>query len=204
MELRVGVALVTILIAIAAGLTQRNANQLRVDSQRVAHTQTVLDLTSSVLLAVVDAETGQRGFLITGRDEYLAPYDAALARLNALMTSLRDETRDDPSQQVRIRTLAILVGKRLALLKEGIALRRQSPEAELAFFSTGRGKVAMDAIRAQIRIMQDEERALLRDRERSSARAFAVAVTSALLTAIFGWLALGALVALMRRSLLAQ
>ena len=77
-----------LLVAIAA-LTYRNTRQLNEDARWVAHTNEVLDLTGEVLLAIVDAETGQRGFLLTGRDEYLEPYNSALQRFEGLLATLK-------------------------------------------------------------------------------------------------------------------
>ena len=65
----VGAGLFAALLVAIAVLTYRNTSQLSEDARWVAHTNEVLDLTGEALLAVVDAETGQRGFLLTGRDE---------------------------------------------------------------------------------------------------------------------------------------
>ena len=78
----IGGGLVLALLVLIVGLTYRNTRQLNEDTRSVAHTHEVLNLTSDVMLTLVDAETGQRGFLITGKDEFLQPYDAALLRLD--------------------------------------------------------------------------------------------------------------------------
>src|SRR4029077_17419384 len=78
----VGIGLVVALLVVNAGLAYRNTRQLLEDAGSVAHTHEVLDLTSDVLRTLVDAETGQRGFLITGKKDFLEPYQQALARLD--------------------------------------------------------------------------------------------------------------------------
>src|SRR5262245_41302145 len=98
----VGVGLLVALLVGNAGLAYRNTRQLLEDAGWVAHTQEVLDLTSDVLRTLVDAETGQRGFLITGKDTFLEPHQQALARPDQQVRTLKDKTKDNPRQQSRI------------------------------------------------------------------------------------------------------
>src|SRR5207237_9895335 len=101
------------------------------------HTHDVLDRTSDVLRILVDAETGQRGFLITSKESFLEPYQQALARLDQRVRTLKDKTQDNPRQQARIEELEGLTAERLALLQKGIDLRRKSAEEAQAFIATG-------------------------------------------------------------------
>ena len=89
----VATGLVVALLVTIAALTYRNTQQLNEDAGWVGHTHDVLDLTSDVLLALVDAETGERGFIITGRDSYLEPYNAAVRRLDGLMGACKTRPR---------------------------------------------------------------------------------------------------------------
>src|SRR5260221_14568250 len=99
----VAIGLIVALLVLTAALNYRNTWQLNEDAGWVAHTHEVLDLTSDVLLTIVDAETGERGYLISsGRDEFLQPYDAAVARLDQRLAALKDKTQGHPSQQDRI------------------------------------------------------------------------------------------------------
>ena len=75
-----GIGFLIALLLVIAALNYRNTYQLNEDSAWVAHTHEVLDLTSNVLRTLVDAETGVRGFVITGNEVSLQPYDAALKR----------------------------------------------------------------------------------------------------------------------------
>jgi len=112
---------VVALLVVIPVLTYRNTNQLNEDARWVAHTQEVLGHTADVLLTLVDAETGQRGFIITGKDDFLQPYNAALGRLDERLAKLKDKTQDNPRQQDNIRKLKAMTTKCLALLEEGIA-----------------------------------------------------------------------------------
>src|ERR1700730_10028629 len=84
-----GIGLVVALLAVNAGLAYRNTRQLNEDAGWVAHTHEVLDLTADVLLTLVDAETGQRGFLLTGKEDFLEPYHQALLRLDQQVRTLK-------------------------------------------------------------------------------------------------------------------
>src|SRR5438105_3472506 len=90
----VGIGLVVALLVVNAGLAYRNTRQLLEGADGVAHTHEVLDLTGDVLRTVVDAETGQRGFLITSKEDFLEPYQQALARLDQQVRALKDKTKD--------------------------------------------------------------------------------------------------------------
>ena len=199
-----GALFASLLIAIAA-LTYRNTSVLNADAGWVAHTNQVLDLTSEMLLALVDAETGQRGFLLTGRDEYLEPYSAAVKRLDGLFSTLKYETRDNSSQQDRIARLTELTATRLAGMEQAIAERRKSEEKARQAMLTGVAKAQMDAIRELIGEMRLHEQGLLACRgESQSRRAYDMAVTSGIVTVLLGLGLVAAVVWLIHRSILAR
>jgi len=199
-----GIGLVVAVLVVNAGLTYRNTNRLDEDAGWVGNTHEVLDLTANVLLTLVDAETGQRGFLVTGHDEFLQPYAAAVNRLDGQMATLKDKTRDNDRQQARIAELEQMTAEQLALLKQGIELRRQSAQEAQAFLLTEKGKSQMDAIRELVAQMEREEHDLLEVRQRQSSHTYRVAITTGLLTAFLGLLVVGAFVWLVERSLSAR
>jgi len=200
----IGVGLLVASLLLIAGLTYRNTRQLNEDATWVTNTQVVLNLTSDVMLTMVDAETGMRGFLITGQDEYLQPYDAALVRLDGLVAELKGATKDDSGQHTRITKLEEMTAARMGYLRQVIGLRRKSAEESSAFIATGEGKAQMDAIRQHIAEMRNVENESLKDRGSRTATTYQVAVVTGLLTAVLGLVAVGLLVWLMRRSLSAR
>jgi signal transduction histidine kinase len=104
------------------------------------------------LALVVDAETGQRGYLLTGKDEYLAPYTAALPKFDGAFKKLRELLRElgSESQRDSVGRFNQSVGKKLAELEAAIALyRKDGPQAAQALLDTGIGKRMMDEIRAE-------------------------------------------------------
>jgi PAS domain S-box-containing protein len=199
-----GVGLVLAVLLVSAAVTYRNTWQLDEDARWVVHTHQVQDLTAEVLLDLVDAETGERGFLITGKDGFLQPYDDALTRLDERLARLKQETEDNERQQVRIQQLRGMIASELALLKQGIDIRRKSADEARAFTAGGKGKKQMDAIRVLVAQMKLEENRLLEDRERRSKRAYQVAVGTGIVTALAGLASVAAFVSLLRRSLAAR
>src|ERR1700674_3250807 len=84
--------------------------------------QLMLDETAARL---VDAETGQRGYLLTGDDSYLEPYHAAIRNLDRVVSHLKDLTSDNPNHQKRILALEPLVERKIAELQRTIDLRKE-------------------------------------------------------------------------------
>jgi PAS domain S-box-containing protein len=200
----VGVGLVTVMLVVNAALTYRSTRQLNEDAGAVARTHEVLDLIDDVLLALVDAETGERGFLLTGQEEFLQPYQRALPRLRDRLGWLRAKTADNPSQTDRVKRLEGLTALRVALLGERIDLRRQHAKDPGALAAAEKGRGQMEAIRGLVAEMKEEEEGLLLARVRQSDAAYAAAVTTGLLTAASGLAAVAAFVLLVNRSLAAR
>ena len=136
----------------------------------------ILDATATLLLSLEDAESGQRGFLLTGSDRYLEPYRQALSRVPASLDALSraEDRRGLPSQLQRIARLKALVRDKMDELAKTIELRRSRElEAARALVSSDRGKGAMDAIRstcAEIQTAGDDQ--LLRQREQVRVSAY--------------------------------
>ncbi len=132
-------------------------------AQRVAgalELQSALYETQSL---VVDAETGQRGFLLTGREEYLVPYRDALPKIEQTGTRLRELARTigTPELQDSATRLNVLIGKRLAEMEATLALYdRSGRDVALELMNTGIGRRTMDEIRAQVAVMVTQQRDL--------------------------------------------
>jgi PAS domain S-box-containing protein len=118
------------------------------DARREARqTEQIVATTASLLSSLKDAETGQRGYLLTGRAEYLEPYDSALSVLRHDLEQLNAEVTR-PENRARMPRLEELVESKLAELRKTIDLRRTAGgEAALNIVLLGQGKVIMDQIR---------------------------------------------------------
>ena len=113
-----------------------------------------------------DAETGQRGYIVTGEDRYLDPYRSATAAIDGKLRDLKELTADNPAQQRRLETLGPLVSQKLGELKETIDLRRdKGVDAARQVVLSDRGKTLMDQIRGVLAEMENEEFELLRRRD---------------------------------------
>src|SRR5207244_7771294 len=96
-----GFALVAAVVTANAGLSYWNVRTLAATDRWVIHTFEVLTELEDTLSLLKDAETGQRGYLLTGRDRYLEPYRDAVDRIPAKLDRLKELTADNPRQQAR-------------------------------------------------------------------------------------------------------
>jgi len=122
----------------------------------------ILDANASLVDLLKDAEIGQRGYLLTGKPEYLAPYDAALAGIPGELDALGTSLQADPRQYHTFQELHRSVLDKLAELRTTIDLyRSRGAAAALPEVDSGRGKQLMDVIRATSREIAQVENARL-------------------------------------------
>jgi CheY-like chemotaxis protein/CHASE3 domain sensor protein len=164
-------------IALFSYTSLRETAQLRAG---VTHAVAVVDALQTLQAMLVDAETGQRGFLITGDEAYLEPYAAAQVGLPAALATARTLVAADPEQRARFEVIAEATTERLSILERTIALRRGGDaEAAAALIRGGRGKALMDRLRGSVAAMLVPERAALQalQAEREVAAAQSLRVT---------------------------
>ncbi len=101
-KLIIGFALGPVILAIIGWVAYTNTIALVDSLNRQQHSYQVLQQAEVVSKLLVDAETGQRGFLLAGAERYLQPYTAAVAALGSNFTRLADLTADNPRQQARL------------------------------------------------------------------------------------------------------
>ena len=127
----------------------------------------VLYHSEQVLSLTVDLEAGQRGFGLTGIEEFLEPTSRASEQLLSHTQSLREITRDNPAQTTRARELEALVRQKIKFTSEAVNARRVGGiEGALAINSSLTGKHLTDDIRRTIKEMQDVENHLVEERTR--------------------------------------
>jgi len=109
-----------------------------------------------------DAETGERGYIITGNESYLEPYNNAINRLPLAIRKMEERVQNDPSRRVFTETLRPLIDKKLAHIASTVEARRtQGSEAAVAKVADNNGKTLMDQIREQMaNIYADEDQQL--------------------------------------------
>jgi len=138
-------------------------------SSWVDHTYEVVSLIDKTITHFKDAETGQRGYLLTGNPSYLEPYQSGTANISSTLSRARDLTIDNPRQQRRVAQIERLSRAKLLELQETIDYYNAgNQDKALELVLTDRGKQAMDDIRAVIREMKAEEESLLVSRKLES------------------------------------
>jgi len=168
-KVRIGLAILFIVL-LANGLASYRATQtLIANEQRVAHSHQVIGEIESILSTIKDAETGERGYLITGSEDFLAPYNDALAQIDRQVKHFEVLTADNPRQQARIPTLRQKIADRLAILKRGIEIHRSGDAAGAQQLTKeGPGRQAMDELRLLAADMEADENIELQQRAEES------------------------------------
>jgi methyl-accepting chemotaxis protein len=159
---------ITAAVALASGLgSYLQVKGLVNASNWNTHTYQVLETTSAISSGLKDAETGQRGFVITGQDGYLEPYLKGRSDVNAALEQFRSLTSDNPQQQLRAQAIRELVEGKFQEMQQTIDLRRGADgfNAAQAVVLSNKGKAAMDNIREKLTEAEANERSLLVERE---------------------------------------
>lgn len=178
-----GGLVLAILVASAVELRREfgGAARLRAEVGRSYDTRSRIQ---SVFSLMQDAETGQRGFIITGDERFLEPYDRALREMDGALAELQRRLADDPAQSREVAALRTLVGRKRDTMERTVELRTDGDVgAAMAIVSSGEGKIAMDGIREVVeRMIRQEAAALDQLAQRSEGR---TRRTEALVAALF-------------------
>ena len=194
--------LVALLLIVLGMVTWWNTNRLVDAALWVEHTRDVMADLDSLVLSLKDAESSQRGYIITGLPSYLEPYRADEASFDPTLGRLRQLLADNPDQARNLQRLQQLVSERRSILKKDLELRDQAGiEAAAASIASGEGKERMEAIRSLVGQMQSNERLLLHERRTNTANLGRIAVVTVSLGAVLLFAFLAAIWILVRRDL---
>ncbi|KPG01045.1 chemotaxis protein [Rhodopseudomonas sp. AAP120] len=176
------------LVSIAAyGLIARNLAILAQNNDMTTHTYKVMENAKMIVSAMVDGETGVRGYLISGEDKFLDPYRASDKLFRTSWDEAKKLTSDNPAQQNRLDQIAASAADwRSNVAEREIALMKnpQTVNEARALETSGAGKKAMDAIRGHVRDLVDAEAALLSVRAEGAAAALSSSYTAIILSAV--------------------
>ncbi|RXK87441.1 response regulator [Filimonas effusa] len=154
---------VSLLLLIVSSVASYNSIVNLIDSTKwVTHTYNVIDGLNSCMSYLKDAETSQRGFLLTGREDFLKPYQGAYDSVLARINDVSVLTADSEAQQANVNKLKELVTGRFNQLSILIDKKRNDEAIVLADLE--KGKSFMDDTRALVRKMRKQEEALLAER----------------------------------------
>jgi len=164
-RIQVGFGIAVAIIVAVGAASLRSTDATVSGAHWVAHTLQVRAELEAGFADLMEAETGVRGYVITGDTSYLAPYRFARATLSSRLRGLRALTADNPAQQRRLDSLDALVATRLERFQWTVETRRTGgPAAAGRAVIGGRGKELMQQVRGLVRQMEDDEERLLAER----------------------------------------
>lgn len=168
-KIAAGYLLALLMLLIIGVISYRNISGLVNTNQLEKHTYQVLEKTELLISLLKDAESGQRGYIITGNESYLEPYNLALASIDKAFLDLEKLVIDNPTQQNRLNLLRPLIDNRIAITKELVLVRKDKGlDATIPLVLQGKGKEIMDNIRKLIADIKAEEANLLAQRTKEA------------------------------------
>lgn len=167
----------------------QSVGTLATNASLVAHSWQVVHQVERVLGSAVDAETGERGYLISGSDSFLEPYSVARRDLPGELDHLQALIADDPVQLERTRDLRASLDRRMLVLQRAVDMRRHGgPDLSAPLLISGPGKVEMDHVREVCDAMEAEEDRLLAIRTTSTHSSMRRAETAVIIVSVLDFL----------------
>ncbi|MGB7844186.1 MAG: PAS domain S-box protein [Candidatus Acidiferrum sp.] len=164
--MRFGFSLAAVTLALVGTLSYLSVLRYRQDSGMVNHTHQVLNTLAEVVSSLTSAESAQRGYLVTGQQEYLPTYQATVHEVEQQLQRLRQLTADNPTQQQNLNALEPLVAERLKQMQQRLELRRvRGLEAAQSDMVAHGAKNVRDSIGVLVKNIENEEDRLLAERE---------------------------------------
>lgn len=185
-----------------AYITLLNIATLRTNTTLISHSHNVTNLLEKTMNVLVDAETGERGYLASKNSLYLQPYTIALPLISDYQTELQLLTRDNPIQQKNTVQLRSETNMRVDLLKKTILLIQSgATDSEAINTNEVQGKKVMDDIRTIIDNMQTQENTRLAQQEQMTAQSYLAIYIITALTTFFNIFLVILVFALVRKEL---
>lgn len=168
-KILVGFIACTFLLLVVAIIALRNSQQFIDTNAWVNHTHQTLYELEQVLENAVNESAGARGFIITGDKNYLDPYNDSRIKLGQHLKKVTDLTSDNPTQQRNLKALSQSIDTFQKILENYIDTRQQQGFAQAQTLLTiGKGKSALDEIRARVEDAKGIEDNLLQQRKEAS------------------------------------
>lgn len=178
---------VILALVISGVVATRNIHELQENRLRVRSSNEMLTVLLLLESSLMDAESGQRGYLITGNDSYLKTFDEATRRAINSLDFIESLSRDKTLQLDPMQPLRSLVDDRIAELQHGLDVWASSGrEAAQAAVATDAGKRTMDRIREKTAAMRQIENNVLAKREAEAARSYHSGRTTSILSTAIG------------------
>ncbi len=167
-----GFGVVFLVVLISTIISEISTNTLEDSANLVAHTYEVKEKLAELEKTLVDAETGQRGFIFSGQEDFLQPYNKAVSTIDQKIENLATTISDNLIQIENLKEFKKIAAEELEYLSTTIEYKKTGREEELrALVISGTGKQIMDDIRAKIEEMEEIENQLLDERYETANRA---------------------------------
>ncbi len=167
-QLQIVFSVSTLLLLISLAASFYSIQKLIQNSELVNHTNQVLIESENIISYMKDAETGQRGYLVTLDPAFLQPYNGSYERVEASYERVRALTADNPAQQQNLDVVKTLFDAKFAQMRRTIDLTKKNTSFSRDTLSRNRemmrGKRVMDNLRAVINRIKTQERQLLESR----------------------------------------
>ncbi|HYC02107.1 MAG TPA: CHASE3 domain-containing protein [Azospirillaceae bacterium] len=175
-KLMAAFAVLIVLMLSVSGITYGRLSFIQTSVGWTKHTYQVLDAINDVMAAMVDKETGLRGYVITGEEEFLGPFKAGSANYAEAFNRVKTLTSDNPAQQQRLAVLDRAAKEWTAYADKLIAQVKGGAKADAqSVANTAGGKTQMDAIRGKVAEIVTGEETLLVERNADQESAFSMA-----------------------------
>src|SRR6185437_8818166 len=158
-NLQIGFGLSLLILVVTSVASYSSIRNLLLGSRLVDHTDSVISELNMTLSTLKDAETGQRGYLLSNDTAFLRPYWGSRERALMLLDRVQRMTLDNPIQQQNCKELKDLIFNRLAIMQEVIEEKRKT--GSYTATSLEKGREYMNEVRDVVQRMQDEEHQLL-------------------------------------------
>ncbi|WP_293149755.1 MULTISPECIES: CHASE3 domain-containing protein [unclassified Microcoleus] len=154
------------LILIGNLVAQHTKNTLVKSLDNVTSSHKILQELAQLDMLLLEAETGQRGYLYTGKENFLEPYNEANASINVQLAELKEKMKN-PTQQEKLGQLQILIRERIDYLEKTIQLRKSGREQQVKqIVSAGTGLEIMAKLRGKITEIKETENRFLDERKK--------------------------------------
>ena len=150
-KMRISLPLAILAAVVLFFINDTNFDKSTKATAHIEESAQTLSTVNKLLIHLIDAETGQRGYLLTGEATYLEPYTNAIAEINQTLDTLYALLQPYPDQLAVYRTMARHISRKLAELEITVRMRREGQEDAWKFVTaTNLGKEHMDVIREQV------------------------------------------------------
>jgi len=157
-----GFGLAALLLLLIAFITYRSTKGFLATASQVAHSHQVLAMHETLLRHLMEAESGERGYLVTGDSIYLLTYTSSWVYITQDFEKLKALTADNPDHQAQLAIMEPLIHRKLAVVKENITARQlEGDEKASALFAKGEDRSLMSEIREIMTVFQSDEQHLL-------------------------------------------